>query len=78
MVIGLDIAGDGCNWSILVCWSVVGLDIDNDRGLIPGISTGTSQITLLPPDLAYGNSDGHELEETWLRFELRLTSAPVS
>jgi hypothetical protein len=74
-----DIAGDGCNWSISgFCWSVIGLDIDNDRGLIPGISTGTSQTTLLPPDLAYGNSDGHELEETWLRFELRLTSAPVS
>ena len=74
-----DVSGDGCNWSISgFCWSVVGLDIDNDRGLIPGISSGTSQTTLLPPDLAYGNSDDSELKETWLRFELRLTSAPIS
>ena len=74
-----DSAGEGCNWSIEgFCWSAIGLDIDNDRGLIPGINTGTTHTTLLPPDIAYGNSDGHELQETWLRFELDLRSAPIS
>ncbi len=74
-----DSAGEGCNWSIEgFCWSAIGLDIDNDRGLIPGINTGTTHTTLLPPDIAYGNSDGHELQETWLRFELALRSAPIS
>ena len=74
-----DSAGEGCNWSIEgFCWSAIGLDIDNDRGLIPGINTGTTHTTLLPPDIAYGNSDGHELQETWLRFELTLRSAPIS
>ena len=74
-----DSAGEGCNWSIEgFCWSAIGLDIDNDRGLIPGINTGTPHTPLLPPDIAYGNSDGHELQETWLRFELTLRSAPIS
>ena len=74
-----DSAGEGCNWSIEgFCWSAIGLDIDNDRGLIPGINTGTTHTTLLPPDIAYGNSDGHQLQETWLRFELVLRSAPIS
>ena len=74
-----DSAGEGCNWSIEgFCWSAIGLDIDNDRGLIPGINTGTTHTTLLPPDIAYGNSEGHELEDTWLRFELTLRSAPIS
>jgi len=74
-----DSAGEGCNWCIEgFCWSAIGLDIDNDRGLIPGINTGTTHTTLLPPDIAYGNSDGHELQETWLRFELALRSAPIS
>ena len=74
-----DSAGEGCNWSIEgFCWSAIGLDIDNDRGLIPGINTGTTHTTLLPPDIAYGNSDGHQLQETWLRFELTLRSAPIS
>ena len=50
-------------------WSLVGLDIDIDRGVL---SRGTSHITLLPPPIAYGNSEGHELEETWLRFEVEL------
>ncbi len=63
-------------------WSAIGLDIGNDRGaafpLTPGGNTGTSHITLLPPAIAYGNSEGHELEETWLRFELTLERAPVS
>ena len=46
-------------------WSAIGLDIDNDRGLIPGIDTGTSHTTLLPPPIAYGNSDGHEMQNSW-------------
>jgi len=74
-----DSAGDGCNWSIVgFCWSAVGLDIDNDRGLIPGVNSGTTHTTLLPPPIAYGNSDDHELKDTWLRFELSLRSAPIS
>ncbi len=74
-----DSAGEGCNWSIEgFCWSAIGLDIDNDRGLIPGINTGTTHTTLLPPDIAYGSSDGHQLQEKWLRFELALRSAPIS
>ncbi|MBU03376.1 MAG: hypothetical protein CMA58_00095 [Euryarchaeota archaeon] len=60
-------------------WSLIGLDIDNDRGaLMPGLDTGTSHITLLPPPIAYGNNEGHELENVWLRFELKLDRAPVS
>ena len=63
-------------------WSAIGLDIGNDRGaafpLTPGGNTGTSHVTLLPPEIAYGNNEGHELEETWLRFELTLERAPVS
>ncbi len=50
-------------------WSLVGLDIDIDRGMV---FRGTSHITLLPPPIAYGNSEGHEHEETWLRFEVEL------
>ncbi len=54
-------------------WGTIGLDIGSDRGLVPGVDTGTKHTVLLPPDLAYGGSDGHQLEESWLRFELRLT-----
>ena len=57
-------------------WSVIGLDIDNDRGSgMPVIDTGTSHITLLPPPIGYGNSEGHELQHTWLKFELKLERA---
>ncbi|MDE0706947.1 MAG: hypothetical protein OSB22_04110 [Candidatus Poseidoniales archaeon] len=59
-------------------WSAIGLDIDNDRGLIPGIDTGTSHITLLPPPIAYGNNDGHELQNSWLRFELSINRGPIT
>ena len=59
-------------------WSAIGLDIDNDRGLIPGINTGTSHTTLLPPPIAYGNSDGHELQNSWLRFELSINRGPIT
>ena len=59
-------------------WSTIGLDIDDDRGLIPGVETGTSHITLLPPPIAYGNNDGHELQDVWLRFEVNLDRAPIS
>jgi hypothetical protein len=54
-------------------WGMMGLDIDNDRGLLPVINTGTKHQVLLPPDIAYGHREGHELEETWMLFELRLT-----
>ena len=59
-------------------WSVIGLDIDSDRGLVPGINTGTTHTTLLPPPIAYGNSDGHELEQSWLRFELTINRGPIA
>jgi hypothetical protein len=59
-------------------WSAIGLDIDNDRGLIPGIDTGTSHTTLLPPPIAYGNNDGHELQNSWLRFELSINRGPIT
>ena len=73
-----DSAGDGCNWSIVgFCWSMVGLDIDEDRGLIPGLDTGTTHTTLLPPEIAYGNSEGHVLQDAWLRFELKLEVASI-
>ena len=63
---------DGCGWS------AIGLDIDSDRGLIPGIDTGTSHTTLLPPPIAYGNNDGHELQDSWLRFELSINRGPIT
>ena len=59
-------------------WSAIGLDIDGDRGLIPGIATGPSHTTLLPPPIAYGNSDGHELQDSWLRFELSINRGPIT
>ena len=51
-------------------WAVIGLDIADDRGWV--ITPGTTHTVLLPPPIAYGNSDGHELENTWLRFEVRI------
>lgn len=51
-------------------WAVIGLDIEEDRGLIQ--DTGTTHTVLLPPPIAYGNSEGHELENTWLRFEVKI------
>ena len=59
-------------------WSAIGLDIDGDRGLIPGITTGTSHTTLLPPPIAYGNSNEHELQDSWLRFELSINRGPIT
>jgi len=59
-------------------WSAIGLDIDNDRGLFPTVDTGTSHITLLPPPIAYGDSDGHELQDSWLRFELKINQGPIT
>ncbi len=69
-----------CNFSIIgFCWSAIGLDIDNDRGLVGGIiDTGTTHTTLLPPDIAYGNNQDSELKDSWLRFELKLVRAPIS
>ena len=51
-------------------WAVIGLDIEEDRGFIQ--DTGTTHTVLLPPPIAYGNSEGHELENTWLRFEVKI------
>ena len=58
-------------------WAVIGLDIGQDRGLAPGVDTGTTHTVLLPPPIAYGNSEGHELENTWLRFEVKIDRAVV-
>ena len=49
-------AGDDPTYIDGFGWSAIGLDIDSDRGLIPGISTGTTHTTLLPPPIAYGLS----------------------
>ena len=46
-------AGDDDNFIQGFGWSAIGLDIDGDRGLIPGIDTGTTHVTLLPPPIAY-------------------------
>jgi hypothetical protein len=71
-------AGDDPSYIDGFGWSAIGLDIDSDRGLIPGINTGTSHITLLPPPIAYGNNDGHELQNSWLRFELSINRGPIT
>jgi|TARA_B100001964_G_scaffold21542_1_gene21773 uncharacterized membrane protein YkoI len=70
-------AGDDSNYIKGFGWSAIGLDIDEDRGLIPTLDTGTTHVTLLPPPIAYGNSEGHELEDAWLRFELKLEVASI-
>ena len=51
-------------------WAVIGLDIEEDRGFVQ--DTGTTHTVILPPPIAYGNSEGHELENTWLRFEVKI------
>ena len=58
-------------------WAVIGLDIGEDRGVVLGVATGTTHPALLPPPIAYGNSEGHELENTWLRFEVKIDRAVV-
>lgn len=70
-------AGNDPVWIEGFGWSAIGLDIDGDRGLLPGINTGTSHITLLPPELAY-NDEGDELEGRWLRFELSINRGPLT
>ncbi len=56
-------------------WGLVGLDVND---FDPQFETGTTHTIVLPPDLAYGNEEGHQLEEAWLEFELSLTRiAPV-
>ncbi len=63
---------DGLPW---VCyiegfgWGLVGLDVDN---IDPQFSSGTTHVVILPPDLAYGDRDGHQYQDTWMRFELSL------
>ena len=71
-------AGDDPTYIDGFGWSAIGLDIDSDRGLIPGINTGTSHTTLLPPPIAYGNNNGHELQDSWLRFELSINRGPIT
>ncbi len=53
-------------------WAVIGLDIAEDRGIIQ--DTGTTHTVLLPPPIAYGDSDD-ELKNTWLRFEIKIDRA---
>ena len=50
-------------------WGLVGLDADLQETIT---LSGTNHRVLLPPDLAYGNSEGHELQNSWLLFELEL------
>jgi hypothetical protein len=64
-------AGDDSRYIDGFGWSALGLDIGQDRGLL---SPGTSHITLLPPAIAYGASEEHFLQDSWLRFELEITS----
>ena len=71
-------AGDDPSYIDGFGWSAIGLDIDSDRGLIPGINTGTSHTTLLPPPIAYGNNDEHPLQHSWLRFELSINRGPIT
>ena len=49
--------------------ALAGLDVDD---FDPSFSSGTTHTVLLPPDLAYGNNDGHLHQDTWMRFELTL------
>ena len=65
-------AGDDSNYIKGFGWSAIGLDIGDDRGLL---NPGTTHTTLLPPPIAYGNSDGHQLQNSWLKFELRVDRA---
>ena len=56
-------------------WGLVGLDVDE---FDPQFESGTTHNIIVPPDLAYGGQGGHELEHSWLHFELTLTRlAPV-
>ena len=71
-------AGDDPTYIDGFGWSAIGLDIDGDRGMNPLINTGTSHTTLLPPPIAYGNSNGHELQDSWLRFELSINRGPIT
>ena len=64
-------AGDDSRYIDGFGWSALGLDIGQDRGLL---SPGTSHITLLPPAIAYGASEEHFLQDSWLKFELEITS----
>tara|TARA_B100001250_G_scaffold377167_1_gene366040 strand:+ start:3182 stop:4129 length:948 start_codon:yes stop_codon:yes gene_type:complete len=64
-------AGDDDTYIDGFGWSALGLDIGQDRGLL---TPGTSHFTLLPPPIAYGGSEGHFLEHSWLRFELELST----
>lgn len=61
---------DGLPWICYIegfGWGLVGLDINN-----LDLTSGTTHTILLPPDLAYGNSEGHEYQDTWMLFELTL------
>jgi len=52
-------------------WGLVGLDADLIDTTTCAFSC-TTHTVLLPPELAYGDRDGHVLQESWLRFELEL------
>ena len=55
-------------------WGLVGLDADL---LDTATLSGNDHTILLPPDLAYGDREGHELQNSWLRFDLELTQLLV-
>lgn len=50
-------------------WGLIGLDADMEESLT---LAGTTHRVLLPPDLAYGERDGHPIQDRWLLFELEL------
>ena len=57
-------------------WGLVGLDVNDFDP--PNSPTGTTHNIIVPPDLAYGDQEDHELKDTWLHFELTLIRlAPV-
>ena len=62
-------AGDDSNYIEGFGWSAIGLDGScycPDSDLIDS----TIQRILLPPVLGYGNAEGHDLQDSWLVFEL--------
>lgn len=66
------VIGGGTVWSGTIkgfSWGAIGLDAGLDRGVL---GSGTTHTILLPPELAYGGREGHELEHSWLRFEQSL------
>lgn len=64
-------AGDDPRYIEGFGWGLVGLDADLLDTATCAFSC-TTHTVLLPPEIAYGDRDGHVLQESWLRFELEL------